>query len=197
MLFLATSGPLLLIACSALPCPPCYTLISPLWLGAAFGRTPEITAAMLARFCSSHWWKSRFILQSGRPDSSLGKERLSFSRSWCHYSIFLFCCLFFFFFWSVCRWVPLHENGGWRSEDNFEELLLCFHCMSCQAYIVILVASLAISLAFFVSWKPTMYTISYFAFFFPDNNLHYLCLPEAFLWSSFSFSWWTFESSFG
>lgn len=33
MLFLTTSGPLLLIACSALPCPPYHTLINPLWLG--------------------------------------------------------------------------------------------------------------------------------------------------------------------
>lgn len=48
--------------------------------------------------------------------------------------------------------------------------------MSCQAYIVILVASLAISLAFFVSWKPTMYTISYFAFFFSQITTFITCV---------------------
>lgn len=54
MLFLTTSGPLWLIACSALPCPPYHTLINPLWLG--LQRSAEITAAILTRFCSSHWW---------------------------------------------------------------------------------------------------------------------------------------------
>lgn len=170
MLFLTTSGPLWLIACSALPCPPYHTLINPLWLG--LQRSAEITAAILACFCSSHWWTvwspgSRSPEWASRQFTGEGK---TFNCLFLDLDVIIqssyFVASFFFFFWSVCRRVPLHEDGGWRSEDNFEDLLLSFHCMNCQAYVVILMASLAISLAFFVFWKPTMCTTSYFAWFF-------------------------------
>lgn len=103
MLFLTTSGPLRLIACSALPCPPCHTLINPLWLGlqrsAGLLRSLQPSSLAFVAPTGELYEVQVHVLQSGCPDSSLGKERLLtvfFSILMLLFNLLILLPLFFF-----------------------------------------------------------------------------------------------------
>lgn len=115
----------------------------------------------------NHWWVvwiQASDLQSGRPDSHLGRKDLEH----CHFSILML--LFSLLVWCVCvcRQVSWQESGGQRIalRNPFSPSTVWSAGLGCHVGGKHYYRPLAASLAFCVLWKPTMCTISYFAWFF-------------------------------